>query len=444
MKILLIRPNLADRRSSDAMQPLVFAILKSLTPPDDEVALYDERLEPIPVDEEADLVGITVETYTARRSFEIARDFRERGVKVVMGGYHATLATDECLPHADAVVKGDAEGIWPLLVEDARRGNLQRIYQQDGFASLAGVTPDRSIFAGKKYAPLQLVQFGRGCRYNCEFCSIRAFYGSNLRQRPIAEVVAELEPFSGKHLFVVDDNIFINVEAAKEFCRAIIPLKVTWSCQISVDVAANPELMKLLQKSGCTTAVVGFESLDPANLKQMRKGWNLKYGDYQTALKAFRDAGIMVYGTFVFGYDHDTVDSFESAVEFASENRFFLANFNPLTPTPGAPLLTRLRDEQRMLYDRWWLDPDYRYGSATFKPRGMTAEEMTQGCYRARTQFNKITCITKRLFDRKTHLRSLRRMGIYLACNLVSRREIHRKQGAAMGDRDLPPVPNPG
>src|SRR5688500_8753096 len=182
MKITFIRPNLYARRSRDAMEPLVFAILKSLTPPDVEVALHDERLEPIPYDEATDLVAMTVETFTARRAYQIANEFRARGVPVVMGGYHPTFLPDDALQFADAVVIGDAEGVWPRVVEDARKRRLQQRYSHDGFGPLDGLKPDRSIFRGKRYAPVAMIQYGRGCRYNCEFCSIRAFYGSNLRQ----------------------------------------------------------------------------------------------------------------------------------------------------------------------------------------------------------------------------------------------------------------------
>ena len=185
MKITFIRPNLYDGRSSDAMHPLCFAILKRLTPPDVTTVFYDERLEDLPLDEPTDLVAMTVETYTARRAYQIAALYRSRGIPVVMGGYHPTFLPDESLQFADAVVVGDAEGIWPQVVEDARSGKLRRLYQQNEFPSLSGSDPDRSIFKGKRYAPLTLVQYGRGCKYNCNFCSIRAFYGNSLRQRPV-------------------------------------------------------------------------------------------------------------------------------------------------------------------------------------------------------------------------------------------------------------------
>ena len=182
MKITFVRPNLYEGRSFDAMHPLCFAILRSLTPPDVTTAFYDERLEPIPLDEPTDLVAMTVETYTARRAYQIATAYRRRGVPVVMGGYHPTFLPEEALQFADAVVVGDAEGIWPQVVEDARCGRLQPLYRQDEFPALAGSVPDRSIFRGKRYAPVTLVQYGRGCKYNCNFCSDPGFLWDKARQ----------------------------------------------------------------------------------------------------------------------------------------------------------------------------------------------------------------------------------------------------------------------
>ena len=434
MKITFIRPNMYPVRSADAMTPLCFAILKGLTPPDVDTSFYDERLEPIPFDEPTDLVAMTVETYTARRSYQIANEYRRRGVRIVMGGYHATFLPDECLQYADAVVQGDAEGIWGRVVADARAGRLRPRYEQAEFAPLAGSRLDRSIYTGKRYLPVTLVQYGRGCRYNCDFCSIRAFYGSSVRQRPVREVCEEIEQVGHHHVFFVDDNIFVDVAKATELFQALIPLKISWSCQCSIDIARDPALVKLMQRSGCTMALFGFESLDRDNLQQMRKGWNLKFQDYETSIKVLQDAGIMIYGTFVFGYDHDTVASFDRAVEFAIGHKFYLANFNPLTPTPRAPLYDRLEQEGRLIHDRWWLDPRLHYGDATFHPRGMTADELTAGCYRARTAFNTSGSILHRLLDRRTNFRSPQRVGIFLLSNAVTRREIHHKQGLALGD----------
>ncbi len=418
------------------MQPLSLAILASLTPADVQLELMDERLEPIPVDAPTDLVAMTVETFTARNAYQIAARFRRRGIPVVMGGYHPTLLPEEALQHADAVVVGDAEGIWPEVVEDARAGKLRRVYQAAETPSLAGPLPRRDIFRGKRYAPLNLVQFGRGCRFACDFCSIHAFYGTNLRWRPVEEVIAEIESLGRRHLLFVDDNLLADQGRAEALCRALIPLRVRWSCQASIDVCREPRLLKLMADSGCQAMVIGFESLDPRNLQQMNKGWAVQDGDYAASLRRIREHGIMVYGTFVFGYDHDTVDAFDACVDFALRSRFFLANFNPLTPTPGTALYRRLAAEGRLLHDRWWLAPGFRYGQALFRPRGMSPEQLAEGCFRARRAFNTFRSILRRVWDWRTNCRSPGRLAAFLLGNFISRREIRRKQGMALGGAD--------
>jgi len=440
MKVTFVHPDIMATFSSDAMEPLVFALLAGQTPPHVETVLYDERVERIDFDEPTDLAAITVQTYTARRAYQIALEYRRRGVPVVMGGYHPTFCPEEALCYADAVVIGDADRIWPQIVRDAEAGQLQPRYRQAGLPPLDGLVVDRSILAGKRYSPVSLVQYGRGCRYACDFCSISAFYGSNLRQRPLDEVVVDIERAGRKHIFLIDDNIFVDVPKAKELFEALIPLGIRWSGQVSIDVVKDRELMRLLERSGCTTAVVGFESLNEENLRQMRKRWNLKYGDYATSVQILQDHGVMIYGTFVFGYDGDTPDSFDVTLEFAQRSKFWLANFNPLTPMPGAVLDARLRQEARLLYDRWWIDPAYRYGQATFRPRGMTAQQLTDGCYRARKGFNTLGSIARRAFDRRTQMRDVYRLGLHFASNIVSRRMIEQKQGHPLGDGPLPDV----
>ena len=415
------------------MEPLCFAILKSLTPADVDVDFYDERLEEIPLDPDTDLVAMTVETYTARRAYEIAAQYRKRGVPVVLGGYHPTFLPQEALEHADAVVVGDAEGVWPKVLEDTRSGSLQGIYRNSEFPTLENIMPDRSIFAGKKYAPLSLVQYGRGCRFNCSFCSIRAFYGNSLRQRPIEDVVEEIRRCGRRHVFLVDDNIFVDVDKARALFEALIPLNIRWNCQVSIDVARDPELVNLMARSGCMNALVGFESLDLTSLRDIKKGWNVKWQSYEEAIGVFRKAGITIYGTFMFGAGEDTVESFDAAVEFAIRHKFILANFNPLTPMPGAPLYDRMEREGRLLHDRWWLNPAYKYGDATMRPMNMTPEQLTRGCFEARRKFNTLGSILQRMTDWRTNVRTPYRAAVYLFANFVSRREIYRKQTRELG-----------
>lgn len=415
------------------MEPLCFAILKSLTPREVSTVLFDERVEDIPEDETADLVAITVETYTANRAYQIADHFRGRGIPVVMGGYHPTFLPDECLQHADAVVMGDAEETWPEVIADLRSHHLQPVYASQQFPSLDSIMPDRSIFEGKKYAPLSLVQYGRGCKFNCTFCSVSAFYGGNLRQRPVDKVVEEIKNCGRRHIVFADDNLFVNAEKARELFEALVPLDIKWSCQVSIDIARDPELVKLMARSHCICALIGFESLNPDSLLEINKVWNIKWQTFDEAISIFHDAGIMLYGTFMFGNDHDTPQSIEDAVDFAIHHKFALANFNPLTPMPGAPFYDRLKADGRLLHDRWWLDSEFHYGDATYKPLNMTADDLTRGCFSARSRFNTWRSIFKRLFDPYTNCRTPYRAGLHLLANYVSRKEIFSKQNRSLG-----------
>jgi radical SAM superfamily enzyme YgiQ (UPF0313 family) len=438
MRITFVRPHIYDSRSSDAMQPLVFAVLASLTPPEHEIVLYDEKLEPIDFEHETDLVAITVDTFAAKRAYEIAYHFRKRGIPVVLGGYHPSLLPDEASQFSDAVVIGDAEGQWQEVLKDVQKDELQPIYSNTILPAMDGRIPDRRIFKGKKYARLLPVYYGRGCRYACGFCSIYSMYKSNLRQRPLDTLVDEIEALGSKTIVIVDDNIFINRAITEEFLKAIKPLKIDWVGQISLDIGSDLELLDLIAESGCIAMQMGFESLAGGNLALMRKKWNLKYGDYHTIIREFQSRGIMIYGSFILGYDHDTPDSFDITVDFAIENKFCLANFSPLTPLPGTRVYSQLQEEGRLLYERWWLDPTYRYGEAIFEPKGMTADQLTEGCYRARTKFNTYASIMSRSLEPNSNARNLKNYAIYWIANYINRKEVHKKQAHPLGDNKTP------
>ena len=438
MKITFIRPNFLDVRSPDAWEPLAFAILAGLTPKDIELEFYDEHLESIPQDHDTDLVALTAKTFTARRAYQIASDFRQRGIPVVMGGYHPSFLPEEALAYADSVVIGDAEEVWAQVVRDAKRGELKQIYKGSKLPQLKRLNYDRNIFKGKRYNPISFIQFSsiqysRGCRFTCDFCSIHAFYGSQTRHRPVTELVAEIKALDRRFIVFVDDNLFVNASMAEELFRALIPLNIRWACQISLDVANNNQLLNLMAKSGCVAAVIGFESINKANLGQMKKGWNIKHDAHIDAIQKFHDLGIMIYATFVFGYDNDTVDSFDITAEFAISSKFALSNFLALTPTPGSPLYARLLAENRLIYERWWLDPNYRFGQATFYPLRMTPDELPEGCSRARKIFYKSGSIFKRMLGTVANNHDFSHLGIYLATNLVVKSNIFSKIGCRLG-----------
>lgn len=435
MQITFIRPSMTPGVARDALEPVVFAILAQLTPGEIQCRIYDERIEAVPWDEPTDLVALTVDTFSARRAYQIALHYRKKQVPVVMGGYHPTLHPEEALGFASTIVIGDAEDTWPMVIEDARAQSLKRVYRSS-FPALSGLRVERRPLLAKPYRPIRLIQFGRGCPHACDFCAVHAFYGRRLRQRPVQEVIEEITQQQRRLVFFTDDNLFSNPDAARELIQALRPLAIHWVCQTSLEAGADPDLLRQMAQSGCVAAIIGFESLHPQNLEQMGKAWNGRHGDYETLIARFHQQGIMIYGTFVFGYDHDTPDSFPRCLEFALRNRLFLANFNPLAPTPGTALYTRLQQEGRLIHDPWWLDPRYRYGASMFHPRGMTAAQLAEGCYWARTEFNKRTNILARALNWRANTRNLYNGAIYFAANFAARHEIHRKQGCRLGAAD--------
>jgi len=383
------------------MEPLPAATIAGLTPKDVEIRFYDDRMERIPFDEPTDLVAISVETYTAKRAYQIATEYRKRRVPVVMGGFHATLCPDEVARHAEAVVCGEAELLWPRVIDDFRHGRLEKVYRQEGRPALNGFTPDRSIFRGKRYLPIGLVEAGRGCHFKCDFCAVQTVFGATQTRRPIDRIIAEIESMKRdrKLFFFVDDNITSNMAEAKEFLRALIPLGIRWVSQSSINAAHDEEFLELLERSGCQGVLIGFESLNPANLKDMNKSFNTMRGGFEKALENLRRHRIRVYGTFVFGYDADTEESFPATVRFAIEQGLYIAAFNHLTPFPGTPLYARLQREGRLLYDAWWLDERYSYNRIPFRPRGMPPEALQRNCLAARRTFYSWSSIGRRSLD---------------------------------------------
>ncbi len=429
-KITFLKPNFSKHQSYDAMQPLAFAILKGLTPSNIQIELYDERIEEIPMELETDLIAMSVETFNAKRAYAISDHFRKKGIPIVMGGYHPTILPDETLAHSDSIVIGEPEKIWEKLCDDFFNGSLERVYEDKSSVDISKIRFDRSIFEGKKYLPISPVQFSRGCNQDCDFCCIKAFYEKGLRYRSVDEVVDEISDLKEKYFFFVDDNLFTNKRLLSELLEKLIPLNVKWACQASIDIASQDNILKLLEKSGCFTILVGLESLSSENLEQMNKKSNLKHNDYGRMIRKIKDHNIMVYGTFIVGYDNDTETSANELADFSIKNKLALANFNPLLPLPKTKLYQRLESQERLLYDEWWLNTNFSYGDTLFTPRNMTPYQLKESCLEARLKFNDIASMLKRGFDGSSNLRHL---PTYLISNLVCRKEILNKQGMKLG-----------
>lgn len=442
MKLTLIKPNIGRREhglyvDEGRMEPLQLGILAALTPKEIQVVMYDDRMEQIPYDEPTDIVAITVETFTARRAYEISQEYRSRGVKTIMGGMHAMLIPEEVEQHCDCVIVGDAEPVWETVLKDFQKGQMKKRYKAaQPECPQRNVITRRDIFDGKGYLPITLLQFSRGCNHTCNFCASSVYFKAHHYCRPVEDVVAEIKAQKRKLLFFVDDNIVCNHEKAKELFRALIPLKIRWVSQGSMDMLKDEELMGLMVKSGCLGLVIGFESISPQCISEMNKFTNKKASTsmYAEEVEQLRKWGLQTWAAFTVGHDGDTVESIKATCDFAIKNKFTFAAFNILMPYPNTPLYEKMKKEGRLLYDgKWWLHEDYRFNYSSIVPKNMTADELTAISFDCRKRFNSPMSIVKRALELRTNLRTPYRFFTYLIYNPLFRKEVFKKQGMRFG-----------
>ncbi|MBI5482467.1 MAG: B12-binding domain-containing radical SAM protein [Deltaproteobacteria bacterium] len=425
---MLVRLVTPANEDSAYVKSLGVAILAAHTPADVDLAYTDDLLDPIDLRRlpPADLVGLSVCSKTARRAYALADAWRAAGARVVLGGIHATALPDEARAHADAVVVGEAEGLWERVVDDARRGRLQALYRHDGFPSLVGLPwprRDRALYRSRRYVPFDVVQTMRGCPFPCEFCSVNVQAGTQLRLRPTREVLAEVERL-GRLLLLADDNVLVDPRRARDLLAGLAPLGKSWIGQASLAGLDDAAHVGLLRRSGCQALFVGFETLSAASLRGAGKRQNdpARYRDVAARLA---DAGIAVWGSFVFGFDQDDPAVFDRTVAFAREAGLTMALFALLTPYPGTPLYARLRRAGRLTSPRWWLEEDHDRRSPYFAPLGMTRAELRAGWQRAWRDFYSLGSILQRWRPR-VGAGWLETLG-YLPLNAFMRRLTRRK-----------------
>ncbi|MBJ6723333.1 B12-binding domain-containing radical SAM protein [Geomesophilobacter sediminis] len=388
MKILLVLPAnhtlrvTTERPEVPQRKMLRFSLLPlttvaALTPPEHEVAICDEHVQPLDFDCDVDMVGVSFMTALAPRAYEIAAEFSRRGKIVVAGGYHPTFLPDEASQHFNAVLVGDAEGLWPALVLDAVAGSLKKLYQHDALPQLdLSPAPRRELLrtTAQYYATTDAVQTARGCLHQCRYCSVTAFHNGSYRHRPVARVLEELREI-GRDFIFVDDNIIADTPYAKELFQQMAPLRKRWVSQAAITIADDQELLRLARKAGCQGLFIGVETTNADNLAAVGKGFN-DASSYAERIRKIKKAGIGVIAGIIVGMDDDRVGVFEKTLRFLQQTDVDAIQVNILTPLPGTPLFGDMEREGRIL-DRDWEHYDYRH--VVFHPAKMTKRELQNG-----------------------------------------------------------------
>jgi radical SAM superfamily enzyme YgiQ (UPF0313 family) len=401
------------------MSQLTLPIVAALMPPDVEVTIKDENVEALDFSNGIDLVGITALTPTAPRAYEIAREYRRRGIPVVLGGLHPSLVPAEASQHADAVLIGEAEGVWEEMLRDFRVGKLRKFYQSSEKPNLANLPlPRRDLANNGAYVNIPKVETSRGCPFDCSFCSTTVFFGRKIRYRPVDDVVNELKKIKPPFVFFTDNNIVGNIKYAKELFRALIPLKIKWLSQGSLNFVRDDELLRLARDSGCVGMLIGFESLSPAAIEGMGKKVN-RVEEYGRAVKKLHRYRIGTIGCFVFGFDEDDEGLFKRTVKFIRKYNVDTPQFTVLTPYPGTALRERLETEGRILHNNW-----EKYDSTTlvFKPKILPPGEFRKKFNWAGWKVYSWPAIIWRVLRSLLYMRSFYRAFVFLQISIVYRK----------------------
>lgn len=376
-----------------------------------EITVINEEVEQIDFNQTPDIVGITAYSHNILRAYEIADQFRKKNVPVVMGGIHVSAMPEEALTHSDTVFIGEADETWPRFLKDFLDGHPQRIYQPDQLSNLENLpVPDYSLlnrsahwgFGKTKFPsfikPIYSIQTSRGCPNACDFCTVTNFYGARYRARPVEDVINEIKALNAEICFFIDENIFTSPGRSRELFTQLKPLKIRWVAQASIGAAKDEELVSLAEQSGCVGLLIGLESICEENLKSVGKHIINKIEDYEKHIKTYQKHHIFLDISMIFGFDRDTPDACRQSFAFLKKNRIPYTAWWPLTPFPGTALYQRLKRKNRLIHEKWWLDPvsSRNLFDLKFKIPGMTSSQFKMYFFKYYLDFYSCRNITKR------------------------------------------------
>jgi len=415
MKVKMILPALTEAKSPfwrpikySLFPPLGLASLAGFLAEDDEVTLQDEHVETLDLDDEPDLVVIQVYITSAKRSYEIADQYRRRGVPVALGGLHVTSLPEEAAAHADYIFIGPGEDTWPTFLQDFRAGQPQPVYRSQVRTLLGAPKVRRDLIKRNLYLVPNSIVVSRGCPHTCDFCYKEAFFagGKSFYTQTVDDALGEIERLPGRHLYFLDDHLFGNPRFAASLFDGMKGMRRLWQAAGTVKSVLESGLLEKAVASGLRSLFVGFETLDSANLRQQHKYQNLNR-DYTAAIRRLHDLGVMVNGSFVFGMDEDDESVFARTVEWAVEQGVETATFHILTPYPSTALYQRMMEQGRMTSTNW---DAFDTRHVVFRPARMSAETLEAGYWRSYRDFYRWNSIAKGAWTKPDWLGRLRHL----------------------------------
>jgi radical SAM superfamily enzyme YgiQ (UPF0313 family) len=425
-KLLLVSPSrkfgkLIKVRKALKIPQLGLHILASLTPDNVDITVVDEEIREIDFSSDFDLIGISCMTATANRSYQLSDMYRQRGSKVVLGGIHPTILPQEAVQHADAVVIGEAEGCWADVINDFRKGKLQKFYCAPVPDLSKYPLPRRDFHIDKALFNCVGLLTTRGCPYACEFCSVTDFYGRKIRHRPVSMVLEDIKQSGSKTFLILDDNVTGHPKYSKELFEALIPLGIRWVGQSSISLAKDKEMLKLCRLSGCAALFFGLESVSPSSLIGMEK--TLKsIEETEEAIKIIQDNGIAFYPSIILGFDTDTKAIFDDTLEFLARTKLPTMALHVLTPYPGTRIYQRFKDQGRITSYDW---SHYDHHTVVFQPKNMTSQELAEGHYHVQSEFYSFSSILRHTPSLlRVYPINLKRSLLFLLLNIAGKRTV--------------------